>query len=107
MEPVIDSIAVALGLKKGAMISGFVGGLVSFLWWRELRLPERLMTALAGVPCGWYGGAALAGVMEWTETTEIGISFLVGAIGVSLLAAVVKAAPQIVKDLGARIRGGQ
>lgn len=94
----LETIAGALGLKQGAFISGLIGGLVSFMFFRQLPAVERTATAMAGVPCGWYAGAGLSHAMNWGPPTEIAVSFVMAAVGMSLLAAVVKVAPALVDD---------
>lgn len=103
----LETIAGALGLKPGAFISGLIGGLVSFMFFRQLPAVERWATALAGIPCGWYAGAGLSHAMSWGPPTEIAMSFAMAAVGMSLLAAIVKAAPALVDDARRKFFGGK
>src|SRR5262245_47183826 len=95
----MDSILAALGLKQGALISGLLGALVSYRFFRELPWPERATTVACGFPTAVYVGPAIAAQFKVEPVTELGIVFLTGAAGISALAAFVKALPSFIEAL--------
>lgn len=92
----MDALLAALGLKQGAVISGLLGALVSFRFFKEMGRSERLFTVASGVPAALYCGPWAAEVFNMGLKGEIGITFLIGALGITALSAVVKAMPELI-----------
>lgn len=92
----MDSILAALGLKKGALISGLAGALVSYRFFRDLPLEDRAITIACGLPAALYVGPLISEALGMSERSEMGITFLTGALGISVLSAAVKSMPEII-----------
>lgn len=92
----MDSIFTALGLEKSSAISGFLGALVSYRFFLELEWIDRIVTVALGIPVALYCGPLVAHAFSLSPKAELGATFIIGAVGVSFLSAVVKAMPEIV-----------
>lgn len=92
----MDNIFTALGLEKSHVLSGFLGALVSYRFFLELEWMDRLVTVALGIPVAIYCGPLVAHAFNLSPKAEIGAIFIVGAVGISFLSAVVKAMPEIV-----------
>lgn len=87
MQAWIDAALAAVGLNKGALITGFIGSLLSFKFVVQLGAFGRGSTFL--------GGAFAAGLLspllvDWfsLKPTYIGgVGFVIGALSMSVLAA--------------------
>lgn len=91
MQNFIDGVLVAIGLHKGALATGFIGSVLSFRFVNQLGTFGRAAT--------FFGGALLAGflaplMVDWFGLKENyigGVGFVVGALGMSVLAATLQA----------------
>lgn len=93
----MDSILAALGLQKGSAFASLAGALISYRFFRELKWPDRIMTALGGIACGLMVGPAISHLLDVTnEKVEFCIIFLTSTLGVSFLSAVVTAMPETI-----------
>ncbi len=92
----MDNVLAALGLEKSHVLSGFLGALVSYRFFLELEWLDRLVTVALGIPVAIYCGPLVAHAFNLSPKSELGATFIVGAVGVSFLSAVVKAMPEIV-----------
>lgn len=95
----VDSLLAALGLKKGAVIAGLLGALISYRFFKELEWKERTITVFSGLVIAVYCGPMVAEMVKASEKMEMGITLLVGALGVSVLSAIVKALPEFITGL--------
>jgi len=86
----LDSIAVVLGVKKGYIVVGFIGAVLSLKFLPRIETWfAKVTTVLTGWACAIYLAPALSEAMDFKERTEYGITFLIGILGVSLMAALV------------------
>lgn len=95
----MDALLAVLGLKPGAVLSGLLGSLISYRFFREMGTAERSITIISGVPLAVYCGPLIADVLGMSHKGEIGITFLTGALGISILSALVKAMPEIITGM--------
>src|ERR1700752_2196926 len=100
----MDSLLAVLGLKKGAIIAGLAGGLVSSRFFKELDWGERIITILSGFLVAVYCGPWVAEHTSASEKMELGITFLIGVLGITILSAFVKAIPELVSSLVTGVR---
>jgi hypothetical protein len=121
----IEAFLTALGLKLPVVISSALGGFVSLNFFEEkdaagnvVSIPrrKRWTIAIGGAAIGMYGAGPL---LEWLvhevpgltvkaqARIEIGVGLFLALFGMSLVAALVKAVPEIISDVRRRIGGGQ
>jgi pimeloyl-ACP methyl ester carboxylesterase len=121
----IEAILAALGLKLPVVVSSSLGGFVSLNFFEEkdkdgnvvqLTRKKRWTIVGGGALIGMYGAGPL---IEWllieiptiSEKAlfrlEIGLGLFLALFGMSLVAAIIKAVPEIINDIRRRIGGGQ
>jgi len=92
----VDALLTALGIKKGVLIAGAFGGLISFKFFTTLAGWERAFTCLLGLPAAWYVGPGLAKYFQLTsDEAELAIVCLTGALGITVLSRLVEAIPEL------------
>lgn len=90
----IDQIASTLGLKKAALLGGFLGALVSLRFFPEAQSWwQRCTTLFSGWVCAAYVAPLAAATLDIAEKHEGGVAFLVGVVGMALIANVLQAIP--------------
>ncbi len=89
----IDEIAAALGIKKGVVLWGLLGALVSLYFSQPgLHWCAKLTYFGGGVACAWVGAPALAEQFGVAGTHSISlIGFVLGVFGMSAMAAITTA----------------
>ena len=100
----MQELLAALGLKKGAVIAGFIGGAISYRWFKELPWGERILTVTLGILLGAYGGPAINESISGSEKLEVLVIILVSALGITILSALVKAMPDVINTLVTGLR---
>jgi len=101
----MDAVLAALGLKKGAAIGSFIGGLIAFKFLRDLKWLDRIFTALLGLPVGGYSGQAMIAQFGLKDELLIPVSIAGAALGISFLSAVWLAMPAIVEAARKKLLG--
>lgn len=87
----LDSLLVALGLKKVALIAGFIGGVISLRFFEGLTPGGKAFTAFSGAAAAnFLTPMTLAWFQLHPESYEGGIGFVLGLFSMSLAAAVIK-----------------
>lgn len=87
----LDALAVVLGVKRDALIVAFLGAVISLKFVPEMdRWWKRLTMVAGGFLCAIYIAPAIADIFEFKARAESGITFLIGLLGMSVIAAVVK-----------------
>jgi hypothetical protein len=85
----LDSIATILGVKKSAMLVGFASAVLSLKFMPAMvDWYQKASTVAGGWLCAIYIAPAIAEIFEFKERTEYGIVFLVGLLGMSMVAAI-------------------
>lgn len=102
----LDQAAGALGLKKMAMIGGLIGAIVSLRFFPEITTwPGRATTLLSGWACAAYVTPLVGALLDVAEKHEGGVAFLLGVLGMAVIANVIKALPEWMAALKGRIGG--
>lgn len=101
-----DAILAALGLSKSATIGGFLGAVVSLKLVEGLNLWQRATTVFGGALCAAYVTPLLLELITLSAKLEAAVAFLTGVFGMSFVAAISKAIPEIVQGLKDKIAGG-
>lgn len=103
----VEQMLTAIGLSKGATIGGFFGALASLklieglgFWGRISAIFFGWVTAVFVTPL-----AILALDVTVSDRTELGIAFLLGVFGMSLLGATMKAIPELFTMLLSYVKG--
>ena len=78
----MEELLAALGLKKGAVIAGLAGGLVSYLVLKNLPALELVISMCSGVLVAIFVGPLVAEMVKASERSEYGIIFLMGVLGI-------------------------
>lgn len=88
----LDALLAALGLKKVALIAGFIGGVISLRFFEGLTAGGKLFTAFSGAAsASFLTPVALAYFhLEPPASYEGGIGFVLGLFSMSIAAAVFK-----------------
>jgi len=87
----LDSFFVALGLKKVALVAGFIGGIISLRFFEGLTAGGKVITASSGAAAAnFLTPMTLAWFQLQPESYEGGIGFCLGLFSMSLAAAVIK-----------------
>lgn len=103
----IDEIAGMLGLKKAGLIGGFLGALVSLRFFPDLKTWwQRCTTLFSGWVCAAYVGPLVASTLDIAEKHEGGVTFLVGVVGMALIANVLQAIPDWLRAARSRFGSG-
>lgn len=115
----------ALGLKLPVMISSIFGGFISLSFFEQkgpdgkpAPLPPRKkwVVAFGGSLIGMYGAGPIVDALANETATlsaqaqfrmEIGLGLFLALFGMSVVAALIRAVPEIINDVRKRIRGGQ
>jgi hypothetical protein len=93
----------ALGLKFASLVGGFFGALVSLKFIEGLSVKQRPTTVLAGTIVSAYITPVIVSYLELSLKLEGGIAFLCGLFGMSFTGAVIKAMPEWVEALKAKV----
>ena len=101
----IDALLSTLGLKKGALLGGVLGALISLKFIDGLNAYQRGTTVIAGAFAAAYSSPIVLETMDLKPTLEGGVAFLIGLFGMSLAGAIIKAMPGLVAAAKARISG--
>ena len=96
-------LLTALGLKWASLIGGFFGALVSLKFIENLTIKQRATTVFAGTMVSAYIAPALLFYLELSPKMESGVAFLCGLFGMSFTGAVIKAMPDILEAVKARL----
>lgn len=98
-----ESLLADLGLKKAALLAGFVGSIVSLRFVTELHGAwSRASMVVCGTLTAAYVSPALAEVMSVSARVEHGLTFAVGLFGMSMAGALLA----FVRDKGGDVIGG-
>lgn len=87
----LDGVAAALGAKKSAVIIAFIAAVLSLRFVPEMtNWKSRLSMTAGGFFCSIYITPGLAEVFEFKEKTEYALTFGMGLLGMSIVAASIK-----------------
>jgi len=92
VEPFLSSI----GLKTATTVGGFLGALVSLKFIENQTLGQRATTVFAGTVAAAYLAPLIGSWMNASASFEGGMAFLTGVIFMSVMGAILKAAPEII-----------
>lgn len=101
----MDAILAALGLKKGTVIAGLCGGIASYRFFKDLDSEGRTLAVFSGIALAIFCGPAIGKHWNLALETEIGLTFVLGIAGISLLSAVVKALPALIEAAKSKYLG--
>lgn len=90
----MDAFLASLGIKKAALVAGFVGGLISLRFFDGLTSSQKFATAVSGAASANYLTDPTIAHFALTVGYEGGIGFAIGLFGMSVAAALVR----LVKD---------
>jgi hypothetical protein len=88
----VQEVLAALGIKSGTVAAACAGGVVSYILFKTLAWSELLISMLSGVLVAIFVGPLVAEAVKASEKTELGITFLMGVLGVL---AIIRLAEQI------------
>lgn len=95
MESVVDGILASIGIHKGALITGLIGSFLSFKFVAQLGTFGRATAFIGGAFSAGILAPVLVDWLSFKPAYIAGVGFIVGALGMSVLAAVLQA----IKDL--------
>lgn len=99
----MDSFLTALGLSKSSVIGGLIGSVISLRFLSELNVWQRVISVFSGMIVAAYCTPLVVELLSLKPSTEGAIAFLIGLFGMSLVGAIEKAIPDIVKSINERI----
>jgi pimeloyl-ACP methyl ester carboxylesterase len=81
----LEQLAAALGIKKGVMLWGALGALVSFNFAGHLPVVARVGYLCSGAACAWVGAPAVAEHFSLSDKAMLAVAFVIGVFGVNFL----------------------
>lgn len=99
----IDAILSSLGISKGATIGGLLGAFVSLRFVDQLNVYTGAITLICGMLFAAHTTPLIMWAVEMSPRTEGAVAFLLGVFGMSMVAAVIKAMPELVAAAKDRI----
>ena len=91
----IDWLCLALGINKGAFLSGLLGGVFSLRWVGEVGWTARGTTVLFGGLAANWGATPVYTWFAVKGLHEAAVGFLIGLFAMSLTAAIFKAVMEL------------
>lgn len=98
-EAYVSSVLTSLGLTKGATIAGFFGALLSLKLIAGLTPGQGVLTVFSGMVCAGYVSPFLIHEGWFSHKSENAIAFLIGLLGMIIVAAAVKEIPSAIAML--------
>lgn len=92
------AVLEALGLKSGAVVAGFVGGVVSLSMLRDLTPIRAVGTVLGGTACAAYLTPLAIEYSGLSGSSEHALAFFLGVCGMNGVAGVFKISEKFKAD---------
>jgi hypothetical protein len=110
-DPDTVSLSSAFGVKYGALVAGFAGGVISLAYMQELSRAQMALAVLAGSACAGYltpiAVPLLAGAIGIVPTPHLenAAAFLLGLTSMNIIPGVIKLSEVFRRDPAALLRG--
>lgn len=105
-DPVINSPeSTVLGIKLISLVSGFMGGVISLSFVKELSKPQALAAVITGALSAGYLTPVVTYYLPHT-LPELSVSFLVGLTAMNLIPGIIKLSELFKKNPQDYIPGG-
>lgn len=78
-----------LGIELGVATAGVIGAFASLIFMRELSAREAILAVLCGAGAAFYLTVPVVGYFGWPDAWKHACAFLLGLVGMNLLAGVV------------------
>lgn len=92
----VESLLTTLGLTKATTVAGFFGSLLSLKLIGGLTPVQGIVTVISGMLCAAYLSPMTIHEGWFNPKSEGAIAFLIGLLGMSIMAAVVKEVPSVI-----------
>lgn len=110
-EPASTAAGGLLGVKYAALVAGFIGGVISLAFLRELDRMQMALAVLAGTACAGYltpvaiPMIARAVGIESSESLENVAAFLLGLTAMNIIPGVLRLSEIFRRDPAGAVRG--
>lgn len=94
----IDAFLQAAGIKKAALIGGLFGALISLKFAGDLTPGGRAVMFLCGLGIASFLAPLAAHVFAIGEEFTGGVAFVLGLLGMAIMAAVIGVLPEVLKS---------